>query len=321
MAATDPTRGNVLDKKVLAYLSVVLPFAVVAEVDDLEVQHYNAIPGSCVATEDPRACMESYEYRCEHVNGTHIAVAAYYLSCNAQLSNGRAHFAQILFDGEGWVVELQHVYVPEPVIEQDEPTEPDLILQAYIQRQFRDDESIIASSGSEHMGRLIVSSIGDSRHSNVMAMRALCGIIVDEGPGPEEVYATKKHCNSRLLRSIKMFGQSDQSSPFRVAGANEIRWREMSAVLKSNDSAYVLEGRYEFPEGHVSCRLQPQCCSSSLSYYLDSCREPKEGEEAVVNACLAEGRKRKTKEYEHCLQSNGVRIGCEAQDDGSRLCY
>lgn len=167
-----------MDKKVLAYLSLMVPFIAFGEVDDLEVQHYNAVAGN-------------------------------YLSCNARLSNGRAHFAQLLFDGVGWAVEIQEVYVPERVREQDEPTEPELILEA----------------------------------------------------------------------------------------------------------------QYEFPEGHISCRLQPYCCSSELSLYLDSCREPEVDEEAAVDSCLAEGHKRKTNEYEDCLRSNGINIGCEPQDDGSRLCY
>lgn len=310
-----------MDKKVLAYLSLILPLAAFAEVDDLEVQHYNAVVGNCIATEDPQACLVASGYLCNQLKGTHITVAAHYLSCNVRLSNGRAHFAQLLFDGVGWAVEVQRVYVPEPVREQDEPTEPEFILDAYVQSLFRDDEWISANGNSEYMGRLIVSSVGNSQSSGVMAMRALCGIIVNREPGPEESNAVKEHCNSRLLRSIRMFSQSDQNSPFRAAGANEIRWSEKSAVLKSNDSAFLLEAQYEFPEGHMSCMLQPHCCSSNLRYYLDSCREPKTHEEAAVNSCLAEGYRRKTDEYENCLRSKSVSVGCEAQEDGSRLCY
>lgn len=310
-----------MNKKVLACLSVMLPLGVFAEVEDLEAEYYRALPGKCIATEDPLNCLESYGYVCHQLESGQIAVAAFYLSCNADLSNGRKHFAQLLFDGVGWAVETQRLYIPDRATEPEEPTEPDMILDAYIRSQIRDDDWFGGGLTSEHMGRMIAVHIENRRRDNAMTLRALCGLVVNEEPSADELSAVKRECKTRILRAIMKLSRTDQGSPFRAAGANEIRWGEFSTVLESNDSAFTIEAWYEFPEGHVSCMLLPHCCSRNGSIFLDSCRDLEEYEEAAVNACLAEGRKRRSGEYNDCLRSNGVKVGCETQADGSRLCY
>ena len=307
--------------KAVATFGVLLPLLAAAVPQDLEVEHYASIPQECIATEDPLACLSSHGYVCDRLVGTQVAVAAYRLSCNASLSNERKHFAQLLFDGVGWVVETQETYVPDRVREPDRPVEPDLILDAYIRNQIEDHERFGGGYAGDHMGRAIAVYIGNNRRGSAMAMRAVCGLILLEEPDPGARSALREECQKRFLRSIMINSQPDQNSPFRAAGAREVRWSETYAKLRTGESALVLEARYDFPEGHVSCRLLPHCCSSTGSIYLDSCREPREHEETAVNACLAEGLKRRSTDYEDCLRSRGVKVGCEEQDDGGRLCY
>lgn len=307
--------------KAIATFGVLLPLLAAADPQDLEVEHYESIPQECIATEDPLACLSSHGYVCNRIDGTQLAVAAYRLSCNGNLSNERKHFAQLLFDGVGWVVETQEAYIPDRVREPDRPIEPDLILDAYVRSQIGDDEWSGGGISTFYMGRSIAVHIGNNRRGNAMAMRALCGLIVDEEPDRSARNALQEECENRFLRSIMMTSQPDQKSPFRAAGAQEIRWSEMHTELNSGDSALVLEARYDFSEGHVSCRLLPHCCSRTGSIYLDSCREPTEHEETAVNGCLAEGLKRRSTDYDDCLRSRGVKVRCEEQNDGGRLCY
>ncbi len=55
--------------------------------------------------------------------------------------------------------------------------------------------------------------------------------------------------------------------------------------------------------------------------YLDSCRVPTDSELQTIDACLAEGRHRGSEEFFGCLRAAGVKIGCEEQADGARICY
>ena len=307
--------------KALATFGVLLPVLAAAVPQDLEVEHYATIPQQCISTEDPSACLSSHGYDCNRLDGTQIAVAAYRLSCNARLSNERMHFAQLLFDGIGWVVETQKAYIPDPVLEPDRLIEPDRILDEYIRDQIEVRERFGGGYAGDHMGRAIVVHIGNNRRGPAMEMRAVCGLIVSDDPGLGARSALREECQKRFLRSIMLNSQTNQNSPFRAAGASEIRWSETNAKLRTGESVLVLEARYDLPEGHVSCRLLPHCCSSTGSLYLDSCREPLEHEEAAVNACLAEGLKRRSIDYKDCLRSKGVKAGCEEQNDGSRLCY
>lgn len=307
--------------KAAAIFALLLPMIVAAGPQDLETEHYRSIPQACIASADPYDCLTSSGYVCNRLGGTAVAVAAYRLSCNADMSNGRKHFAQLLYDGVGWAVETQEVYVPDSAHDPDEPVAPDLILDTYLRGQTSDSNWFGGGISIAENGRSIVVHIENSRGNKDMEMRALCGLVLFEEPRLGASSVLKDECQSRFLRTIMMFSQPDRTSPFRAAGANELRWSETRASLRSGDSALILEARYDFPRGHVSCRLQPSCCSRAGSIYLDSCREPSQQEEAAVNECLATGLKRRSVEYNNCLRSRGTGIGCEEQDDGSRLCF
>jgi len=61
--------------------------------------------------------------------------------------------------------------------------------------------------------------------------------------------------------------------------------------------------------------------SNGVINYLGSCRILTENELQAIKSCLAEGLPSRSEEYAACLREAGVKVGCDEQADGSRICY
>lgn len=291
-----------------------------AVADDLETQYFDAIPGNCIAAADPSACMTSNGYRCEKITGTQISVDAFYLGCNARMSNGRAHFAQLLFDGTGWAVEHHHAYVPEPVLEQAKPSEPYAILDAYLREQVEDRHWHGGGVTSFHRGAAIVVHLEYRKQPDPPKLRGLCGVVLGNDYDEGLQSALQAECEKRVLKAIRKLSQQTTDSPYKAAGASALEWVSLQTKLESGDAVQLLEAHYQFPAGHVACRMLPYCCAGN-TFYLESCREMTERDKNAINACLAQDVKPRSDGFVDCLRASGVKAGCEDQPDGSRLCY
>lgn len=308
-------------RSIAVWLSLLLSSPLAAAAEDLEEAHYASIPERCVTDVDPRACLESNGYECRRHSGMSIAMNAYWLGCNARLSTGRAHFAQLMFDGSDWIVETQRVYTPEPVRERVEPYEPDEMLERYLYSLIENGQTFGGGMKPDESGHLIVDQVELDRRADTWTLRVLCGLVVEQSATERASTIVRRECQKRALKITRNLSQADQTSPFRAPGANELYWSESLATLESGDTAVIAEARHQFPQGHVACRLRSHCCSGPGSTFLGSCRAPTEAEETAVDACLGIGLRARTTEYTECLIANGVKVGCEMQDDGSRLCY
>lgn len=55
-------------------------------------EQYFEIGERCATAHEPRACMESYGFRCHQGRLPHRSVKAQVLGCNLDLGDGRKHF-------------------------------------------------------------------------------------------------------------------------------------------------------------------------------------------------------------------------------------
>jgi hypothetical protein len=248
-------------------------------------------------------------------------MTAYSLGCNARLSNGHNHFAQLMFDGSNWVVETQRIYTPEPVSERVQSDDPIEILLRHVRSLSGDGWSIGGGIKSDASGNMIASDVNLNRYVDPWTLNVVCGLLVQQDAAEDPPALLRRECQDRALKAIRDLSQSEPKVPFRAAGASELFWSESLATLESADTAFIAEARYQFPRGHVACRLRGDCCPGPGPAFLGSCREPTQAEKAAIDACLALGLRARTAEYTECLVANGVKVGCEPQDDGSRLCY
>ncbi len=286
------------------------------------VDYYSAVGEDCISTEDPGACMEAYGFQCSKSRQPNWSVDAYTLGCNAVRSNGRYHFVQILYENGGWNVEVQNTYVPELAENYDAVQDSSSELSAYLRNQMKDYSM---QSGGTVSAKFIDGSIhfetGTRRHGEHLVVRGVCGVVVNGQLDEAISTATMSGCEQTLLRTIMMLSQPQAASPYYAAGATNIEWQSRPTSLATGDIALVVEGRQTLPIGHMPCRWISDCCSSDGSIYLDSCREPDDSEMQVVRFCLAEGLQLRTDEYVECLRDDGVKVGCDEQADGSRICY
>lgn len=306
--------------RVLALAIALVPSLATAVANDLETQHFDAIPGNCIASPDPGECMTSNGYRCEKITGTRISIDAFYLGCNARMSNGRVHFAQLLFDGAGWAVENTQAYVPDPVLEPTKPSEPDLVLDAYLREQIDDRHWHGGGVSGFHQDAAIAFHLEYRRQPDPPRLRGLCGVLLGNGYDEGLQSALQTECERRVLKAIRNLSQQSPDSPYRAAGASALEWVSLQTKLESGEAVQLLEAHYRFPQDHVACRMLPDCCAGD-TYYLESCREMTDRDKDAINACLAQDIKPRSDEFEDCLRSRGVKAGCEDQPDGSRLCY
>ena len=202
-----------------------------------------------------------------------------------------------------------------------EPREPIEVLNSYTESLVGREDSLGGGLVADESGNIVSIQVELSQQSGPMRLRLVCGSISERNAENRSTEVLQRACQKRALREIMKLSQRDRQSPFRAAGANEINWQDSRVRLDPDISATILEARYQFPEAHVSCRLQNDCCSGTGSTFLDSCRVPSESEEAAINACRADGRRPRSDGYTDCLVANDVTVGCRTQDDGSRLCH
>ncbi len=165
------------------------------------------------------------------------------------------------------------------------------------------------------------SSVHIARTDNGALMETICAVVVTGLIDNDSRDTLEQECTGYFLHLIAKMSQPDRTSPFRAAGRNELEWQSRYASIASGDMVFVLTGRYRFPIGHRSCRLINNCCASSGRDFLYSCRTLSAEEEQAMNNCIGEYFYVSTEQYLNCLQHQGVKFGCEDQDDGSRICY
>lgn len=275
----------------------------------------------CIKTDEPSTCMKGYGFICSRFRLPQRSMEAHILSCNAGLSDGRMYFVQLLYDDGGWAIELQKIYMPEPVVEDTVGEDPDSILETYMREEMTNYN--IHSSGlrPKYLSVPIHAETGTRRSGEQLIMRAVCGVIVGTEADETFLMGVNFECTQNLLRAIMKFSQSQSDGPYRAAGESEIEWQSATVTLVSNDLAFIVDGRYVFPQDHRSCRRMSNCCSEDGSTYLDSCREPTEPELNAIKSCLGRGSRGRSAEYFECLRAHDVKVGCEDQADGSRICY
>jgi hypothetical protein len=237
------------------------------------------------------------------------------------LSDGRLHFVQILYDDGGWAIEFQKTYMPEPVVADNVEEDPDSILAAYVREEMTNYNMHSSGLRPEYLNEPIHAETGTRRSGEQLIMRTVCGVIVGADPDETFLMGVKYECTQNLLRAIMKLSQSQSDSPYRAAGTSEIEWQSATVTLASNDFAFIADGRYVFPQDHKSCRRMSNCCSEDGSLFLDSCREPTEPELDAIKSCLGRGLRGRSAEYFECLRAHDVKVGCEEQADGSRICY
>lgn len=287
-----------------------------------DVDEYGEIGETCVQSTDPAACMESYGFQCEAYRRPEVTAAAYYLACNMTLSNGLQQYAQLLNDGMGWSVESQGTHNSDDDEYLAPADDADLALTDYIRQEL--NRHAVLSSGNKNADQFknpFAYSTGMLRGDGNRKLRSLCGLVLD---GPiDEINSAKlqKLCEEELLERIRLLSQSEATSPYIAAGAAELQWESNNVFIASGDAALIIEGRYTFAEGHKSCRLTNDCCLGDGLGYFESCRPVSEAEIESAMSCLAAGLKLQSEPYYDCLREADVKVGCEEQSDGSRVCY
>lgn len=305
--------------RLFLFLAIVMP---VVSHSKEEAGEHSAIGELCIQAQEPGVCLKSYGFVCHQSRRYNRSLEAYGLGCNLALPNGRYHFVQILYDGGGWSVENQHTYVPEQVEFRTEAEDSALALSNYVREEMKNHLMQSSSTGnSEYFSGPLEIEIGTRRQGEQIGLRAVCGAVIDGRPSETISMWIKAVCEENVLRSIKMLSQPQAEGPYRAAGAAEIDWSSKTTTLASTETALIVEGLYKFPKKHRPCRYINDCCGGDGHVYLDSCRIPTESELKVIKSCLAQGQQPHTDEYLGCLREADVKVGCDEQADGSRICF
>lgn len=289
---------------------------------DTSPEQFEQVPGLCVKAEQPEACMQSYGFECHSNRAYDKSLEAVIIGCNLHLPNGRAHFAQLLYDDGGWVVETQKTYEPEMSEIQSPTDDPELAMSNYVSGEMKAFSTYSSgATGSDQFSDTIFFETGIRRSNERVDVRALCAVIF-ESPLEEQVSTgTQAECERLLLRTIQRVGQPQTLDSYVVAGPSEIGWTSKTVTVASGNTALVLDGQYSFPHDFKSCQWVSGCCNTDGLMYLDSCRVPTDPELQAVKVCLARELPIRSEEYAACMREAGVRYGCEEQPDGSRICY
>ena len=265
--------------------------------------------------------MESYGFWCHQYRAIDVSTEAYRLSCNTDLGDGRYHFVQMLVDRGASSIETQRTYQPE----YDEPrlpgSDPELALTTWLEDDMKGYDTHIAGDGEAPDGETLSLNVGARRVDGFVAVRALCGIVIDEQADEPPASQPFSACEPWLLRTVKRLSQSQPPGAYRVPAPSAFAWQQRHVRLVSGHAAQILDGRFTFSEKHTPCRWISDCCSTNGSFYLGSCRTPSEAELNSIEACLADTGSHRSPEFEACLQRAGVKVGCEVQADGSQICY
>lgn len=301
-------------------LIVAITAPALCRAEPLEEQHLE-IGNTCAKAHEPLLCMESYGFRCHQGRQPDMSIEAQSMGCNLDLGDGRYHFVQMLYDNGGWNVEVENTYWPDYDVPRWPEEDPSLALSTYIEQKM-EDYSMHSSGGSINVhGQPQDFYSGARRIDGRVAVSAACGTIVGHEPDESVSMQLLADCGQVLLRTVKRLSQPKTAGPYSVAAPSEFEWDEQSVTLVSGDTALIVEGRYMFADSHTPCLWISDCCSIDGIFYLDSCRAPSESELQIIQTCLAKSDSRHSDEFESCLDSSGLKVGCEEQADGSRTCF
>lgn len=280
------------------------------------------IAENCVSAEDPKACMEAYGYRCHESRSLSRSLDAQRLGCNRPLGDGRMHFAQMAYDDGSWVIDNQHSYLPDRVEDRPDWENAQTSLSAYVSGEMR-GYSMHSSGGSPtwHRPERFEFETGAGWEEQQRLVRAVCGATIVDPADDTLASDVLSECEKALLRTIRKLSQPPASGPFRAAGANEIEWQNRTVTLSSGDTALIIVGRHVFQAEGKSCLMISDCCSTDGSVYLMSCRTPTDAERRAISSCLEQELRPRSEAFLSCLREQQVKVGCEEQPDGSRLCY
>ena len=308
--------------RLFLFLAIAMP---VVSYADEESGESSEIVEICIQAQEPVVCLKSYGFVCHQSRRYDMSLEAYGLGCNLALADGRYHFVQVLYDDGGWAVENQHTYLPEQDEIRTEAEDTGLALSNYVHEEMKNHSILLSRSGtvvgSGHLNGPSEIEIGTRRQGEQIGLRAVCGAALGDQPNEMASMGIEALCEDTLLRSIVMYSQPQAPGPYRAAGAAEIDWSSKTATLASSDTALIIEGNYTFPQKHRPCRFINDCCATESHIYLDSCRVPTESELEAVKICLARDLQSLTEEYFACMREADVKIGCDEQADGSRICY
>lgn len=283
-------------------------------------EQYLEIGERCATAHDPGACMESYGFSCHQGRVPHRSVEAQLLGCNLDLGDGRMHFVQMLYDDGGWNIETEKTYRADYSDATTPEQESELALTSYIHNEMKGYSSHSSGGGTTGSHRPQLFETGARRIEGRVAVRAVCGSIVQPPPAKDVLTDSRTFCEGKLQRTVRKLSQSQSKGPYRVAGPSEFDWESRTATLVSGDSALIWEGHYRFSDQHVPCLWISGCCSTDGQLYLGSCRAPTDGELKIVDKCLGGERAHRSGEFLDCLREAGMSVGCEDQADGSQIC-
>ena len=314
---------DTLRNSVLAGLVLLLAMPV-SRAEEPGKSQYQEVGESCAATQDPLVCMESYGFRCEQSWNPEASLGGQHLACNVDLGGGRKHFVQMVFDGAEWRFDSQHSYDYKPRTPRMPQEKASDALAQHFRQSMARYQSHTRGTGSD--GERYYKTFSDThRVDGRVEVIAACGMTggpVNEGSNENSDAATLvTKCEQHLLDTVISLGQSKPGEVYRIAALSDTAWEKNIVTLLSGDTALIVEGRYQFEKPHTPCREISDCCPRDGSYYLNSCRTPTEQELHVIEACLATEDRVASEEFTTCLRSGGVKVGCELQPDGSRICY
>ncbi len=310
-------------KKVALTLALFFSFVLTANAQD-DTNPFEAAAETCARTDDPEACLTTYGFRCHGSPARQTAVDAYRLSCNAPTGDGRNHHVQMLKHRGEWAIQYSRTSELASSHDDEPRTDPDAMLSAYVQEQMTNHNTqssgtLLGSTG------VIDFNTGVRREGGVLVLRGVCGSVIPPRYSPQQAdrihSQVRQECEARMLRSMQMLGPTPDNETYRVAAAHEIDWESSPVTVSADVDAIIVEGRYTFPSGHRPCLYVSDCCSTAGTMYLGNCREPTETELTAISACLEDKVRIRTPEFEACLREQDLRVGCELQPDGSKICY
>ena len=200
--------------------------------------------------------------------------------------------------------------------------DPDLALSLYFRERIS-DEHVFSTGGMSADG--IVGAVsfatGVRPHEDGREYFGRCGTLIRDSSIEAPADPLRAGCEKMLLRAIKRLSQPVEPGPYPAGGASDVSWEDKLVTLVTSDVALVVEGSYVDPGRYRSCMNVSDCCPTNGALYLDSCREPTDGEWYAIDHCQAQGLGCRSPEYLACLREQGVRTGCDEQPDGSRICY
>ena len=224
-----------------------------------------------------------------------------------------------------WTIEADREYTRGQGHIRKPPGEDiDAALEAYTQGEMRGwhRHTTGAGSGSNEHGSFDTDFImGVRRDGDYRHFRALCAVAGDGQPVDTYADHAKADCEDHFLRTIKRASQPRGDEPYVTGGASQVEWSSKMDTIMTGGQALIIDGRFSAKQPYAPCLSLSDCCSMDGSIYLDSCRAPTEDELRVIDACLRNGHRTYENEYQACLRDADVKIGCEEQPDGSRLCY